>query len=317
MSEDMIIDPYLNEPESSFCYRIIYSALGRWCLTLSYSEKGNGVSKHYQTIRLNELLEEYIKLSSVQDGFIDENTSFPVFLRNLYEELGFFKKNESYISLRNDGRIVDVGGTKLLIGYSPKSQSLGLGLIGETDNNAIYWKDYIGRDDIELNSFIDENYCIVRFSPREFDAEAFQFFNPIVNRAPSKSWEKELKIDRSIARKSELGPYYYVQRVDGEMLYSEELESQTNDSIDAFEYRRMYYGLRKYYNNPIRAVIKRLDDSYSELVMQAHLPNREYYLLLLLAWPKNNFNNKVIFIVRNKQLPAVKEILTNIGIEIH
>lgn len=39
MSEDMNIFAYTGEPEEAYGYRILYSALGLWCLTSALSEK--------------------------------------------------------------------------------------------------------------------------------------------------------------------------------------------------------------------------------------------------------------------------------------
>ena len=39
MADDMSIRPYTNEPIESFGYRVIYSALGLWCLKSALSEK--------------------------------------------------------------------------------------------------------------------------------------------------------------------------------------------------------------------------------------------------------------------------------------
>lgn len=318
MATDMDIRPFTHESEESFCYRVLFSALGRWCLLLSYTDGDTGVSKRYQTLRLNEILSEYVKLSPVEKAFYIEDNNFTVFIRNVYEELGFFETlKNGYIQLRHNPYLVDLAETKLIIGYSFKAKSTGLGLQAQHNNEtSISWREYLGRDNIRVNDYIDANYNIVRFEPKTIDRETLQFFNPIIDRAPSNSWQKTMATDKTIARCSEQGPYYYVVESDGETLFSEEIKSQTDESIDAFEYRKMYLALKQYYGYPTRATITRLDDHYSELIIRAHLPNREYYMLLQLCWPKDVFNNKYAFIIENDQLPAAKLLLTNIGINI-
>ena len=80
--------------------------------------------------------------------------------------------------------------------------------------------------------------------------------------------------------------------------------------------RRLYFALRKLYNNPLQAKIKVLDDNYSELTIGAHLPNREYYCMMLCAWPDQSVENRYKFIVRNQSVCLIKEILNNLAIEI-
>ena len=41
MADDMGICPYANEAAESYGYRVIYSALGLWCLKSALSEKEN------------------------------------------------------------------------------------------------------------------------------------------------------------------------------------------------------------------------------------------------------------------------------------
>lgn len=61
MANDMNIRPYTNEPAEYFGYRVIYSALGLWCLKSALSEKENkrGVSKNAQSILLHDLSKKY------------------------------------------------------------------------------------------------------------------------------------------------------------------------------------------------------------------------------------------------------------------
>lgn len=63
MAEDMGINPYKGESEDSYIYRIVFSALGLWCLTNARTEMQDikGISKNAQTILLHNLAEEYIK----------------------------------------------------------------------------------------------------------------------------------------------------------------------------------------------------------------------------------------------------------------
>ena len=83
MSSDMKIIPYEGETQESCVYRIIYSALGRWCLESARAE--GGISKHGQTILLNDLTEKYCELfPAIKEMLFQENeTPLSVFIRHL------------------------------------------------------------------------------------------------------------------------------------------------------------------------------------------------------------------------------------------
>ena len=67
---------------------------------------------------------------------------------------------------------------------------------------------------------------------------------------------------------------------------------------------------------PIKATIIRQDEEYSELRVGGHLPNREYYFLLLISWPVNSAFDKINFLLRNDFIPEVSAALRNIGVEV-
>jgi len=74
--------------------------------------------------------------------------------------------------------------------------------------------------------------------------------------------------------------------------------------------------MKSHYGNPLPAAIKNLDEEYSRLRIGGHLPNREYYFLLLLSWPEHTAFDKANFIIRNSHLQKALSVLGNIGIGI-
>lgn len=52
MSVDMNIPRFHSETEDAFIFRLCYSALGQWCLSIGRNKDGTniGTSKHNQTI---------------------------------------------------------------------------------------------------------------------------------------------------------------------------------------------------------------------------------------------------------------------------
>ena len=103
---------------------------------------------------------------------------------------------------------------------------------------------------------------------------------------------------------------------DSQILFKEDPLDSDNERLTSSEMRRLYCALKAKYGAPIIAWFNNLDDTYSEIRISAQLPTREYYFMLLFAWPKQNAFNKTRFISKNSILPTIEKMLSNIGIEV-
>jgi hypothetical protein len=86
-------------------------------------------------------------------------------------------------------------------------------------------------------------------------------------------------------------------------------------SFTSYEYRRLYFAIKSHYKNPISIRVTGLDEKYSKIHIGGYLPNREYYLMLLLSWPERSAFDKVKFIIRNNLLEPALSVLENIGLK--
>ena len=114
MSSDMRIFPYKNESQVSFLYRVIYSGLGQWCLSIASSPE-TSVSKHAQSAAINRLIDKFVELfPQVASSFLDDSVRFSVFLRRVYEETGYLITDLSNKnSVANYGRTLNFGNKNL------------------------------------------------------------------------------------------------------------------------------------------------------------------------------------------------------------
>lgn len=325
MSADMGIDRYHGEPEDSFVYRLCYSALGQWCLrTAQNLSDGNiGTTKHNQTIVLNELISRYSQLfPSVANGFVnvsDPQLSFAVFIRRVYEETGYLLTDENNRNrVANFGRCIPIGGTALFFGIPNSTYAVnGLGAYTNSTPYMVSSREFLIRDDLTWEQYFQSQFDIIDFYDKDINLDELEFFNPLLNNVPSLSWGRQMKTDCTVARKSELGPYYRIMRINSIYLqFADESAELQNDSFISYEFRRLYFALKAHYNNSLNATISTQDAEYSKIKISGHLPNREYYYLLLLSWPVNNAFDKVNFLIRNDFIPEVTVALKNIGIEV-
>jgi hypothetical protein len=324
MSVDMNIPRFYNESESSYIYRICYSALGLWCLctSLNYTNSYSGTSKHNQTIVLNNLLEKYTTLfPSLKDYFIDTSSqqlTSPIILRRIYEETGYLlTDSDNRNQIAKYGRTVQIGNAFLYFGYPKRNFEInGLGVFTDSSDYIVNLKDFLIRDSLSVDDYFNVHFDMIDFYEKSIDLTALEYFNPKSNSIPSMSWTKNQETDFTIARMKELRTFYRVIKTNDGIQFADITLEQQSDSFTSYEYRRLYFALKAHYGKPLRATISLIDEVYSKIHLGGHLPNREYYLLLLSSWPELNAFDKVNFIIRNELLSGIIEALAGIGIDI-
>lgn len=323
MAANMGINRFSGETEDSFIYRVLFSALGQWCLRTARNTSGNvsGTTKHNQTIVLNDLLDKYSRIfPTVADRFIDtsnQQVNFSVFIRRIYEETGYLltdKDNHNVIA--NYGRSILLGEKALFFGTPPEEYAVkGLGVFTEPTRYIVAINEFLIRDELTYEEFFRTYIDPIDFYDRDIDTNELEFFNPLSNNVPSRSWEKRLKTDCTLARKSESGPFYRVMRFSDTLQFADEPIEPQGDSFTSYEYRRLYFALKAHYGVPLKATITQMDKDYSMIRVGGHLPNREYYFLMLVSWPMGGAFDKVSFLAPNDVLAEIVGVLRNIGIE--
>ena len=324
MSVDMNIPRFQNESDESFVYRLCYSALGQWCLSIAKNATGIsiGTTKHNQTIVLNDLLARYTELfSDISPKFVDTSNrqhNISVFMRRVYEETGYLLTDEdNYNRLANFGRSIKIGHQALFFGLPQRPYTVnGLGVFSSPSEYVITVNDFLIRDSLTCEEYFQAQFDAIDFYDRDIDVRELEFFNPLSKNVPSLSWNKDLETDCSVARKTKMGPFYRVMRTPEGILFADEPVEAQPDSFISHEYRRLYFAMKAHYGNPVKAMTSTLDNRYSKIRVGGHLPCREYYFLLLLAWPENTAFDKVNFIIPNSLLAAAHTVLEHIGIEV-
>ena len=325
---DLKISKYYNESIQSYISRVVYSALGLWCLTSGKKtmDNINGISKSAQTRLISSILERFVLIEPhIKDYFyIDDEKNkndFSIFLRNFYEETGYFLTSKDNYNILNNGKeLISLSDNRnLFFGITDGNlmmNGLGVNISGKfKEYTEVNLQEYLIRDNLCTDEFIDVNYNECNFVKKEIDRNELEFFNPYSPINIHKSWSNDICSDKTIARTIESNEYFKViMDKNGGLLFSDSLQNNhAREEMSGLEYNRIYLALRKYYNNPANVKIKRIDDNYSELSIFCSIPNREYFYLLLNGWPKNRFNERYNFIIRNHSIDSCSELLKNIG----
>ena len=321
MADDMSICPYTNEPAESFEYRVIYSALGLWCLKSALGEKENkkGISKNAQSILLHDLSRKYIELCPKARPFVfpPKNADIAVFIRNIYEQTGYLLTlDNNYNVLNNSGETLKISDTDYLYFGLPVTYYIvnGLGIHCRSGIREVKLNDFLIRDRLTPEEYIKVKYDECDFDERDIDVEELEFFDPFYYGTVSSSWNKHMKSDMTMARKSKMGPYYRViRKKDGMLLFIDDYNTDELDALTGAEFRRLYVALKWYYDNPMQLLICPIDEEYSYIRILGQLPNREYFYLLMNAWPRYSFSDRSNFIIRNELTAQTAEVLGTIG----
>jgi hypothetical protein len=271
---------------------------------------------------VNDLLEKYTKIfPSVTDRFIDaggQHASFSVFIRRIYEETGFLLTgDDNRNTLANYGRSIQVGDKALFFGIpNTKYTVKGLGVFTQPSDYSVTAREFLIRDELSYEDYFNACFDQIDFYNRDLNLSEFEFFNPLSNNVPSRSWEKEPKTDCTVIRKIGQGLYYRAMRTFGAWSFAVEPIEQQSDSFISYEYRRLYFALKAHYGKGLGATITPADQKYSVIKIGGHLPHREYYYLLLLSWPMTNAFDKASFLAHNDTLVEIVDALDHIGIKV-
>ena len=321
MSDDMNIHPYTNEPAEYFGYRVIYSALGLWCLTSALSEKEGkrGISKNAQSILLHDLSKKYVELCPMAKRFLfaSRNIDIAIFIRNIYEQTGYLLTlDNNYNVLNNSGETIKVSETDYLYFGLPATYYIvnGLGIHCRNGRHEVKLNDFLIRDSLTPEEYIKVKYDECDFNERDIDVAELEFFNPFYYGNISNSWHGYMKSNMTMARKSKMGPYYKtIRKEDGTLLFADDSSEDELDALTGAEFRRLYIALRYHYDNPMQLLICPIDEAYSYIRILGQLPNREYFYLLMNAWPRYGFFDRNHFIIRNELTIQTAEVLGAIG----
>ena len=150
------------------------------------------------------------------------------------------------------------------------------------------------RDTLTPDEYIAVSYNPLDFETRDIADSSLEFFNPLIKKPPSSSWESRIRTRRSVARnKTNNTKYRVICEDDGSLLFADIPAEGEKGSLTSHETRRLLFALKEQYGEPTVAWINRIGDNYFEIRLSAQLPTREYYILLLTSWPKNNVFDRI------------------------
>lgn len=318
MITDMHIPKCADESENEYICRIIYSALGQWCLKSASAVNygGEAITKHKQTLLLKNLLNQYKEIFPFVESYFSGNDEPAVHIRRLYEETGYLlTDNKNHNQIANYGRTLNIGNKYLFFGEPNEDEVNGLGLFDTEERYNIGIKDLLIRDSLNCEEYINHCFDLTDFEEYFGSENEYLFFNPHLDKPISVSWCKNCEDEFVIAKNDGLHQFLLIQKYGGKIYFKDFSVNEDVSELTAYDYRRLYFALKSYYKHPVKVWINSTDDTYSRIRLSSQLPNREYFLLLLTAWPIGNVFNKNEFLIKNEYLEFIIDVLSDIGVK--
>lgn len=328
IAKDLKIKKYNEEKIENYRARVIYSAIGIWIRTVTLDEdtfhdnySKAGVSKIHIKNRVTPFLENILEI-------------YPEVL-NWFE----YTRGKGVIEIIRDrlykaGELVDVGYEtdlslpiyeecklndeyKIIRGMSVDkfNKIIGLGQININNKNENDIFEFLGLSNKNSEEILKEYLNNAIWS--ELKGNDYEYFNKYSQKTLSKCWEKEYCLEDgditlyrtfSNVYSSEYG---FVKRNNNKLYFS----YITNYFMSNNEIRRFMYALKKISNTSALAYFKHYDESkLTWLKLNNMLPSKEYDILMLIGWPKNNIEDGFNFIIDRSCWSFVEKMLSNLGI---
>lgn len=318
MSVDMDISRYRCESDEGYYKRIIYSALGLWGLNYAQRQVEDelGVSKIALTKKLNNLTYVYSSIYPCISGYFNSEESVGLYVRKIYEELGYLIYDQHKLKVAKYGRGLELAENQYLyFGLPNKIEFMsGLGIVSCDAFLMNNITDILIRDNLTPINYVKNSYDMIGFAEWNKNSEGMSYFNPLSRYNISNSWKEYPTTEFTVAKDS-FNNFYRVICRDNRIKYYLNYEPDAfPEGIFGSDYRRLYYCLKYYYDNPFNVTIKKLDKDYSLLNLPGRLPNREQMFLSLVGWPLESYNNKNHYVIRKEFISVIVTCLKKLGI---
>lgn len=331
ISKDLMIEKFKVENDNEFHYRLIYSAISRRALR-TFSDRDfeeseivnlKQVSKKHCTLTCLNVLESFIELDKNLENYFKDEKNRLHFINNIqdmYITLGYINNGKYFFNEQKYKARIDFISRDLIIDCQTNNKrTRGIGVWGKSREEHISLNDYliskINAHDYALKMINYLNF--IEFNQEEGLIEFYNFkFNKWVLYEPSIIDNYKygiLKIDKGLD--------YKIIKKTGDKIYASSLPKIYNinndDLIFKHEVWRIILGLCSVNEMPAKCEI--LINKNDAIIITFHgfiLPQLEKSLLKCMAWPTNSCNGIAEFITDSNMLSAVKQIISNLSIEI-
>lgn len=325
ISKDLSIKRFKNESDQSYNCRLVYSALGKWIMTMfsdrDYENEDNGqVSKSHVTITAQNILGSYKKNDSSLKDYFGDDKKLVNLIEDVYVRVGYvnsgtysFKKQNKKAKVRFSNRALDID-------IDSKIKKMrGLGLWRKISDNDINLEDYliVKEDSKEYAKHLLSQLEYAKFQQNIGKNE---IYNIDKNRWELFSEKMANKYKYSIIKVDGGLDYQVVQSENG-IFYSAHVPTiytkKSNNFLFYHEIWRIILGVCALNGNNAKCYIISENEDYISIKFKGYiLPALEESIFRCMCWPLNNCLNIFEFITDVRMKQSIIEFLTRLSIEV-
>ncbi len=324
IAKDLSILKYENETTQEYRYRLVYSGLSKWILTL-FSDRDfenteiDQISKSHVTISAMNILKSYFKIDENLKCYFLNDKEFINSIEDLYIRVGYVKSGIH--SFKPQGHVTNVyiADQYLVINAETKIRKMiGAGLWTSHANNAIELNNYLLIDN-NSEDYARKIISQLHFSKFDPNLGKNEIYNVEKHRWEYYSDKLALKYDLSIIKVDDGFDYKVLKKVDDD-LYSASLPTiyskRSTDYIFYHEVWRIILGICSINKNKAKCIMKTEKDCIKYKFYGFILPALETSLLKCMSWPLGNSQNISAFVTDLNMKQAINKVLDRFSIEI-
>lgn len=325
ISQDLSIHRFQNENEIDYKYRLVYSALGRWILSL-FSDKEfedeeiNIVSKSHVTTTAINLLNSFKLLDKdLNNYFLDDEKTISM-IEEVYLRLGYINESKYYFKEQKNLINLSISNKNLLINNEVKSsiKVRGLGLWSKPENIEINLENFLIIKD-SASEYTLNLIKQLKFSKFVYNGGKLELYNIEQYRRNLFSNDFLKKYNYFLLKIDDGFDYQILQNING-TFYSASIPSiySKKDWDKNFKHDiwRVILGICALNKHPAKCYLKIRDDFVLLKLSGFILPTFENNIVKCMAWPLKNSLNLTEFITDVNMIDGLKTILLKLSIEV-
>lgn len=312
MGEDLQLYKFIDETDSEYLNRLIYSAIAVWMLHILRDRKIEdnynriGVSKKYITRKISKIVSEYSSLFPSFNNFLNglTETELAIIIRKNYECAGYIVpvRFDEYVILSSVKEFRVTNRFKLVRNNFDflESKVVGLGVFTEnyTEEEVQCIDNIFYIPKLDAKTWTSDYIRHLKWSNAVRLGENVQFFNPNSKKSFNQCWEEKFPQNSEITLYKTNNWDYGFARKDSSNYIGIKIpewligtENNVCENLFDNDVRRFMYGLKAIYKNNANIILEKKTDHF-ELKLLNALPLRELTALKFFSWNKKCFLDK-------------------------
>ncbi|CCV65552.1 hypothetical protein BN85305310 [Paracholeplasma brassicae] len=324
ISDDLRISKYEKEDDLSYKNRLVYSAIGRWVMSL-FSDRDfeeddtSKVSKSHVTITAMDVLLSYKKVDAGLEQYFTDDRALINMIEETYQRVGYVNSGAYSFKKQSKTARVAISNKCLFIDIDSNVRIRGLGLWGKCSESDTSLSDYLLVNE-EAHIYTERLITLLQYNAFEDNVGKIEIYNTNKNKWEYYSSRIAYKAMYSIVRVDD-GLDYKIIKHSNDIIYAASLPTLYTKQSTEFTFKhevwRIILGICSINSRKARCNIRIVNNEAVIIKFNGFiLPALEESILKCMAWPLNNCLNIFEYITDISMLKSIIVLLSRLSIEI-